>query len=164
MTAQTLEGLTYAERRAARLAVPCPRCHAQIGRECTTPNGYATRQHKERDAATAGETPKAPKLGRLSDAQAQRIEAAAEAGYVAAPRWAPFDVHDRANITCVEKLTAKGLMVLVEETSERRRYVLTVAGWKVYREHRLVIRRLSADEIDAGEAEAVAREQDTTNH
>lgn len=152
---------TYAERRAARLSKPCPRCKAPEGESCTTPNGWLT-YHQVRERAVAGETVAVPKLGRLSDAQAQRIEWAAEAGQVYASHYANFS-GDRAQITCVEKLAEKGLLVQIGDDGTERTFALTVAGWKVYREHRLVIRRLSNAEIDAGEASAVSRERDTTN-
>lgn len=148
---------TYAELRAERLSKPCPRCNAQVDRECTTPNGWLT-YHKVRDAVVRGETVKASKPGRLTDAQAQRIERAAEHGTVWAPHRANFG-GERAQITVVETLAGHGILALVGDDGHERTFALTVEGWRVYRTHRLVIRRLSEDEIDAGEAEAVIREQ-----
>jgi hypothetical protein len=147
---------TYAERRAERLSKPCPRCKAPTGVVCTTPNGWLT-HHKVREQAVAGETVKAPKLGRLSDAQAQRIEHAAEHGTVWVPHRANFG-GDRAQITVVEKLAKKGLLVQVGDDGTERTFALTVAGWKVYREHRLIIRRLSDEDMAAGEAAATELE------
>lgn len=156
MTAITLEDMTSGQRRAAIFSVPCPRCRAAAGQPCRSPNGWAAR-HQVRERLARGETVIPPKLGRLTDAQAQRIEWAAEAGQVYASHHAT-EYGDRAQITCVEKLAEKGLLVLVGDDGTERTFALTVAGWKVYREHRLVIRRLSDAEIDAGEAAAIARE------
>lgn len=150
------ESLSYAERRKIILSVACPRtgCRAQIGEPCRSPNGWGAR-HLVREHLARGQSVPAPKLGPLTEAQAQRIEVAAEAGSVWAPHRADFR-GDRAQITVVEKLADKGLLVLVSQDDMERHYALTVAGWRVYREHRLIIRRLTDDEIDTGEATAVA--------
>lgn len=105
--------------------------------------------------------PTSPKL-RLSEVQAERIEWAAQSGGKTSASTAHF-TGDAAERQTVNALVAKGILAKGDLTADgyERRYHLTVFGWQVYREHRLVIRRLSPDEIDAGEAAAVAH--DTTN-
>lgn len=105
-----------------------------------------------------------PKGVRLSEVQAERIEWAAQSGGRTSASTAHFD-GDAAERQTVNSLVAKGILVEGELIADgyERRYYLTVFGWQVYRRHRLIIRRLSDEEIEAGEASSVARESEPTN-
>ncbi len=132
--------------KARRLSQPCPmpRCPAGVGQECRTPNGWAT-YHKRRAWAVANggaEPPSKPRTHRLSDAQAQRVEWAAERGvYYAPDRWATLR-GDAAERACADALERAGLVVQFDTSPDgERMFRLTDEGWKVYHTHRLVIRR-----------------------
>lgn len=133
-----------ARRRLARTVVcPMPRCRAPIGADCRTPNGYAA-LHSVRVKAAAGTPSKVkPRRHRLTDAQAQRIETAAEHGRIfAADQYGTLrgDAADRA---CADALLRAGLVeqARVLDSGERE-LRLTADGWRAYWHHRLVIRRL----------------------
>lgn len=84
-----------------------------------------------------------PKGVRLSESQAERIEWAAEAG----GRYTVSTTHfhgDAADRQSVQALETKGIFGLVGEQHQglERVYELTEFGWQVYRQHRLIIRRL----------------------
>lgn len=130
--------------RERRLSAPCPmpRCPGRVGQDCQTPNGYRT-YHKARERAVAGQPPRKPGKPRLTDAQAQRIEAAAEYEVIyAAGQYATLggDATERA---VGDALLRHGW---VEQTGEspsgERTMRLTAEGWRMYWHHRLVIRRL----------------------
>jgi hypothetical protein len=102
-----------------------------------------------------------PKGVRLSETQAERIEHTVEAGD---KTWTST-THlsgDAAERQTVQSLVAKGILtegVPCGESNGERVHRLTPFGWQVYRQHRLIIRRLSAEEIDAGEAAATASQR-----
>ncbi len=140
--------MTYAEQIAHLRSVACPRCNAQPGQPCTTPNGYST-WHKARDRALNGIEPAPRRKGlRLTEAQAERIEATAAYGdyYAPAPGGRSTFGGDAAERAVVTALLDKGLFEMVGLTDEKdlrgeARYRLTTAGWRVYATHKLIIRR-----------------------
>lgn len=83
-----------------------------------------------------------PKGVRLSEAQAERIEWAAQAGgrYTASTAHFHGDAADRQSVQALE---AKGILRQVGVTDDGygRILELTEFGWQVYRQHRLIIRR-----------------------
>lgn len=126
------------------------------------PDGYYAAS--EAAAAPIADKTKAatPKGVRLSEVMAEEIErTAANGGEISAPT---THFHgDAAYRQTINALAARGILreVGLSDFGYARDYVMTPFGWKVYREHRLVIRRLSEEQIDAGEALAVARETKT---
>lgn len=134
-------GTDYQSRQTAVRAVRCPRCHAEPGQQCTTPNGWAA-LHKARINAAAGRQPAKRGTFRLSDAQAERLEWAAEAGVFYAPDQYAAHAGDAARRAVADALVRAGL---VEETGPQqcgeRALRLTAEGWRVWCTHRLVIRR-----------------------
>lgn len=144
--------MTTVEQRTAdrerRLSVPCPqpRCPAGVGDLCRTPNGWLT-YHKAREKAVSGVSAAKPRKHRLTDAQAQRIEWAAEAGvYYAAGQYANLrgDAAERAVADAL--LRAKLIQqVGTGDDGQERVLQLTADGWRTYWHHRLVIRRLPDD-------------------
>lgn len=101
-----------------------------------------------------------PKGVRLSEVQAEEIERAAHSGSGGVSASTAHFHGDAQHRLTVNALVAKGILRedgLTDDGYERW-YWLTSFGWRVYREHRLVIRRLSDAEIDAGETAAVDRE------
>ncbi len=128
--------------KAERLKDPCsrPRCGAKPGEECRTPNGYRT-HHASRGRVAAVNRPH-----RLSDAQAQRIEWAAEQGVFEAPDQYATLRGDATKRACADALERAGLIVQVGTTEyDWRIFALTVDGWKAYHESPLVIRRVPDD-------------------
>lgn len=131
-------------------------------RKTWTPEGYYAAS--EAAAASPPESkakPATPKGVRLTETQAERIEWAAQSGGKTSASTAHFH-GDAAERQTVLSLVGKGILVegeLIADDYERR-YYLTSFGWQVYRHHRLIIRRLSDDDIAAGEVAAVAREQE----
>jgi hypothetical protein len=130
------------------------------------PDGYYAKS--EAAAAPIGAKPvkqPAPKGVRLSETMAEEIErAAANGGEISAPT---THFHgDAAYRQTINALTARGILreVGLSDFGYARDYVMTSFGWRVYRHHRLVIRRLSDEELDAGEAAAVAREAENNPH
>lgn len=125
------------------------------------PDGYYAKS--EAAAAPIPVKPKrpTPKGVRLSELMAQEIErAAANGGEISA---STTHFHgDAAYRQTINALAARGILreVSLSDFGYARDYVMTVFGWRVYREHRLVIRRLSDEQMDAGEAAAVAREKE----
>jgi hypothetical protein len=119
--------------RDARLSAPCPmpRCRAAVGEGCRTPNGWLA-YHKARERAVRGEQPKPTRKHRLTDAQAQRIEVAAEYGQFCAPGQYADLGGDAAERAVADALERHG----------ERTMRLTAEGWRTYWHHRLVIRRL----------------------
>jgi hypothetical protein len=87
--------------------------------------------------------PPTPKGVRLSEAQAEEIERAAERGGELYASTAHFhgDAHHRQTVQALE---AKGIVrfVRLSEDGYDRVYELTQFGWQVYQQHRLIIRRL----------------------
>jgi hypothetical protein len=141
---------TYQERRALYLSVPCPmpRCGKPPGWACTTPNGWAT-LHKARIRAALGQTPAAPKprKHRLTEAQAQRVEWAAEHGRIyAADQYATLG-GDAAERACADALLRHGLVTQVDTTRSGERVLkLTADGWRAYHHDPKVIRRVPDDQ------------------
>lgn len=89
---------------------------------------------------------------RLSEVQAEEIERYVYGGgfgWVSTTHFHGDDQHRRT----VNALEGKGIVEFVEPEDYGRRMKLTEFGWQVYRQHRLVIRRLSEEQI----AEQVAR-------
>ena len=125
------------------------------------PDGY----YAKSEAAAAPDVAKptkqpTPKGVRLSEVQAERIEHAAEVGRRTWSSTTHLD-GEAAERQTVLSLVAKGILTegaLYGEFNDQREHRLTPFGWQVYRKHRLIIRRLSDEEIDAGEAAASASE------
>jgi hypothetical protein len=97
-----------------------------------------------------------PKGVRLSEARAEYIESAVQhepAGVLYCPTGHLSGDHEtRQSILALE---AKGIVVQDGTTEEYERIMrLTPFGWQVYRQHRLIIRRLDDAEVDRREAEA----------
>lgn len=144
-----------AKRRAerdARLSAPCPmpRCRAQVGVDCTTPNGWLT-YHKARERAVRGEQPRATaRRHRLTEAQAERVEIAAQHGHLYAPGQHAQFGGDAAERAVADALERHGLVeqVSADEYGERT-LRLTAAGWRAYWHDRKVIRRLPEDQHSA---------------
>jgi hypothetical protein len=125
------------------------------------PDGYYAKS--EAAAASVPAKPAkqpTPKGVRLSETMAEEIErAAVSGGEISAPT---THFHgDAAYRQTINALAARGILreVGLSDFGYARDYLMTPFGWKVYREHRLVIRRLTDDQIDAGVASALAREQ-----
>lgn len=97
-----------------------------------------------------------PRGVRLSEAQAERIEAAAEFGGRYEVSLAHFhgDAADRQSVNALE---AKGILREAARPSHGywRVMKLTAFGWQVYRQHRLIIRRLPDQDVAAAEAAAL---------
>lgn len=99
-----------------------------------------------------------PKGVRLSEIQAERIEQAAEhrqgRGSVSTAHF-HGDHQDRQTMNALE---AKGIFRFVGLTADGydRRMELTAFGWQVYRQHRLIIRRMA--DADAAVFETKARD------
>jgi hypothetical protein len=94
-----------------------------------------------------------PKSVQLSEHQAQRIEYAAEDGDL----YCPTSHHDgdHAIRQTINALEEKGIVFEFERTNSGERMMrLTPFGWQVYRQHRLIIRRLDDAEVDRREQEA----------
>jgi hypothetical protein len=98
-----------------------------------------------------------PKGVRLSEAQAEYIEwavqRAEEPGVLYCPTGHLSGDHEaRQSILALE---AKGIVAQDGLTEDRDRLMrLTPFGWQVYRQHRLIIRRLTDAEVDALEVKA----------
>lgn len=142
-------GVTYSHRRAHILTFVCPRprCPARVGKDCLTPNGWlvAGGFHKERCDLAYGRTkPAKARRHRLTDAQAQRIEVAAETDgtITVAGTYANYS-GDAADRAAGDALLNAGLMeqVAVDDYGYRT-LRLTDEGWRTYWHNRLVIRRL----------------------
>jgi hypothetical protein len=88
-----------------------------------------------------------PKGVRLSEQQAERVELAAANGGVYHVSTAHFhgDAADRQSVNALEE---KGILrfVALTDSGYGRRMELTEFGWKVYHQHRLVIRRVPDDQ------------------
>lgn len=155
---------TYQQRHAARLSEPCPmpRCRAGVGQQCTTPNGWLA-YHKARENAVLGVTPALakPRKHRLTDAQAQRIELAAQFGQLYAADQHAALGGDAAERVCADALERAGLVAQVGTGDDgcERIFELTAEGWRTYWHHRLVIRRLP----DERHAETCPCEAEETN-
>ncbi len=131
--------------KAEKLNDPCdrPRCKAKPGEECRTPNGYRT-HHASRGRVAAVKRPH-----RLTDAQAERIEWAAEQGTFEAPGQYATLRGDAKRRACADALERVGLVAQVGETNYGWRiFELTEAGWKAYHESPLVIRRFDESRHD----------------
>lgn len=139
---------TTSDTRAATFSTICPRCSAQPGNHCLTPNGYRT-LHKVRIAAGQGQQPTAPakRTHRLSDAQAQRIEWAAQDGRYLAPwQYAQFR-GEAAERKVADALEHHGYIKQTGTTLDGYRvFELTEAGWAAYHNDPRVIRRLPDDQ------------------
>jgi hypothetical protein len=98
-----------------------------------------------------------PKGVRLSEQQAERIECAVHCGGSLSAPTAHFS-GDAAWRQTVQALEAKGIVAYVRLSGNgyQRDYRLTAFGWQVYRQHRLIIRRLTDAEVDAAEVAARA--------
>lgn len=124
------------------------------------PDGYYAASEAAAAPVPAPAKRPTPKGVRLSDTQAEEIERAAHSGSGGISASTAHFHGDAQHRQTVNALVAKGILRedgLTDDGYERW-YWLTPFGWQVYRHHRLVIRRLPRDEIDAGEAAAVARE------
>jgi hypothetical protein len=99
--------------------------------------------------------PLTPKGVQLSEKQAEEIEGYVLRGGYGHVSTAHFS-GDAQHRQTVNALEAKGIVRFVELTSDGydRRMELTPFGWQVYRQHRLIIRRLSDAEVAALEAGA----------
>lgn len=99
--------------------------------------------------AGAGKQP-TPKGVRLSEAQAQEIERAAHNGGKTSASTAHFH-GDHQHRQTIRALAAKGILTEGELSTDGydRKYTLTDFGWDVYRQHRLILRRMSDAEITA---------------
>lgn len=97
--------------------------------------------------------PVTPKGVRLSEAQAEEIERFVHSGGFGHVSTAHFHGEAQHRQT-VNALEAKGILRFVELTEDHydRLMALTPFGWQVYRQHRLIIHRLSEAEVDALEA------------
>jgi hypothetical protein len=95
-----------------------------------------------------------PKGVRLSELQAEEIERAAHGGGKTSASTAHFH-GDHQHRQTINALRDKGILAegSVSEDGYSREYTLTLFGWRVYRQHRLIIRRLSDGQIDAFMAE-----------
>ncbi len=106
-----------------------------------------------------GSKPATPKGVRLSEKQAELIELAVQyddghPGIMYCPVGHLSGDHEARQT--VQALEAKGIVEQVDTTREYERLMrLTPFGWQVYRQHRLIIRRLSEAEVDALEAKAL---------
>jgi hypothetical protein len=105
-----------------------------------------------------GAKPLTPKGVQLSEKQAEEIERyvmSSGRGYISTAHFSG-DHQDRQTANALE---AKGIIRFVEMTADHydRRMELTPFGWQVYRQHRLIIRRLDEPEVDALEAKAGVR-------
>ncbi|MEU8157989.1 hypothetical protein AB0B94_30420 [Micromonospora sp. NPDC048986] len=91
-----------------------------------------------------------PKGVRLSENQAEEIERTAYNGGKTAAPTSHFHGDHHARQT-IQALAAKGILAKGELTDDgyHREYTLTPFGWEVYRQHRLIIHRLSDEQIDA---------------
>lgn len=142
---------TITDTRRDTLSVACPRCKAQPGVNCRTPNGHLT-VHKVRiDAGQGQQAPAAPKRPRrLSDAQAERIEWAAELGrYIAPGQYATLRGEARER-TIADALARHGYIHQVGTTdAEERVFKLTADGWNAYHNDPKVIPRLPDDKHPA---------------
>lgn len=143
MTATTI----YDTRRDT-LSVTCPRCKAQPGINCRTPNGHLT-VHQVRINAGQGKpaTTATQRRRRLSDAQAQRIEWAAETGKYTAPDQYATLRGEAKERTIADALERHGYIRQLD--GERgatpdgyRVFELTEAGWAAYHSDPMVIQRL----------------------
>lgn len=95
-----------------------------------------------------------PKGVRLSEKQAEEIERYVHCG---GSGWLPSGhlSGDHQERQTGQALEAKGIIEFVERDEHYDRIMrLTPFGWQVYRQHRLIIRRLSDAEVDALEAAA----------
>ncbi len=144
-------GVTFTHRRdrIQSFACPRPRCGARIGASCTTPNGWLAQFHRERVDLAYGIVRNA-RPRRLTDTQAQWIEAAAESDdhLLYAPDQYGTLRGDRARRQTADAMEAAGLIHQVGIGSDgcERVFALTDAGWSTYWTHRLVIRRGSPPE------------------
>lgn len=125
------------------------------------PDGfYAASEAAAKPIPPKDTKPPSPRGVRLSERQAEYVEYAAQAGGTMSVSTAHFhgDTQERQTVQALE---SKGILREVGESDHgwQRDYVITPFGWRVYRQHRLIIRRLSDDQIDVGEAAAIAREQ-----
>lgn len=99
-----------------------------------------------------------PKGVRLSEKQAEEIERAVHGDGTLYYPTAHF--HGCADIRkTINALESKGIVEFVRGTDDYygRIFRLTPFGWQVYRQHRLIIRRLTEAEVDALEAKAGVR-------
>jgi hypothetical protein len=103
-----------------------------------------------------GAKPATPKGVRLSEAQAAMVELAVHfdpVGVVYCPTTHLSGDHEtRQSVLALE---AKGIVVQDGTVDGDRLMRLTPFGWLVYRQHRLIIRRLSEVEVDEFEAAAL---------
>lgn len=102
--------------------------------------------------------PTSPKGVQLSEKQAEYVEYAAQGGGILYAPTAHFHGDHQAR-QAINALEAKGIVEFVKYTNSgyNRLMRLTSFGWQVYRQHRLIIRRLPAAEVDALEAQALKR-------
>jgi len=101
--------------------------------------------------------PPTPKGVRLSEKQAELIELSVQyddghPGIMYCPLGHLSGDHESRQT--INALEAKGIVVEAEHNGSDRMMRLTPFGWQVYRQHRLIIRRLDAAEVDRREAEA----------
>lgn len=119
------------------------------------PDGYYAETEAAAAPIVAKKQSTSPKGVRLSENQAERIERAALSAGVYTVSTAHFhgDAQDRASTNALEE---KGILRFVRNTDDHydRVLELTVFGWRVYRQHRLVIRHLADDVAAAFEEQA----------
>lgn len=141
---------THSGNHIRTFACPRKRCPARSGDSCRSPNGWGVAGgfHKERTDLAYGRTrPAKPRKHRLTDAQAQKLEVAAETDdhrLYAVGQYAQFggDAADRQTADAMER---GGLIHQVGENRGDRIFELTDEGWRVYHTHRLIIRRALPD-------------------
>lgn len=101
--------------------------------------------------------PNTPKGVRLSEAQAEYIEWAVQRAEEPGVLYCPTGhlSGDHGTRQSILALEAKGIVVQDGTTDDGDRLMcLTAFGWQVYRQHRLIIRRLTDAQVDALEAQA----------
>lgn len=91
-----------------------------------------------------------PKGVRISNNQAEEIERAAYGGGKTSASTAHFH-GDHQHRQTILALAAKGILAegALSEDHYSREYTLTDFGWQVYRQHRLIIHRLTDEQINA---------------
>lgn len=123
-------------------AVACtrPRCRARVGEHCTTPNGYTTKPHRERETA-AGLRPAPPaRAPRLTVKMSNWLEIAAhrDGHELYAPDQHASLSGEAAMRQTADAMERAGLIREVDRTAHGERiFNLTDLGWSTYWTHPL---------------------------
>jgi hypothetical protein len=137
--------------------------HAEVLVKAVGHYGYGTAslfamfEQAAKPIPVRGSKPATPKGVQLSDAQAEYIEWAVQRAEEPGVLYCPTGhlSGDHGTRQSILALEAKGIVVQDGTTEDNDRLMrLTPFGWQVYRQHRLIIRRLSEAEVDALEAKA----------